>query len=288
MPPKQSKLNFSAVDKPSALREPLGPVSPNPARKNLKRQASPEADESKPVIERPKKAKRKSSKPSESIPDIDDATPEPTSPSADKLPSTKKLSRSKMELATMTPAQAGETLDRLRYGYTDKSGSRYPAAVRLPSGCLIAQKAKNRPDDSGYVIMALVSKGTRGLAGSAKSTPPQHVSGRLVIIESGTPEDRENIRKEGWEASHLCHNPACIEETHIVAEKKADNDARKDCNRKFFEAYVTVGGQRISVLKSAYECPHEARPCIRREVDGVLTLDRVDTLQLFARLHENA
>lgn len=37
------------------------------------------------------------------------------------------------------------------------------------------------------------------------------------------------VVKEGEQASHLCHNPACIVRTHIVPEPSENNQIRKNC-----------------------------------------------------------
>lgn len=54
------------------------------------------------------------------------------------------VSRTLNELRGVDPKVAADTLDRLASGYTDKSGSGYPAALKNASGCLLAQKGVNR------------------------------------------------------------------------------------------------------------------------------------------------
>lgn len=186
----------------------------------------------------------------------------------------------------MSPRLADETLKRLRLGYTDKSGSRYSAATRMPNNCLLAQKGKNRDNDTGYIQIAPISTNTRGLAGSKNDNLQSQNAHRLVVMALKSEEDRCNLIEKGWEASHLCHNPTCIEETHIVVEAKKDNEARKVCKGKFTAGYILINGIRTLVFKSDHVC-HHSPSCLRREFDGRVELSS-DDLRIVANEIENA
>lgn len=59
----------------------------------------------------------------------------------------------------------------------------------------------------------------------------------------------------GDHASHLCHNPTCINPDHIVVEKKELNEGRKSCKGRVV-VLTTIGGKqfRLPPLKQC-ECP---------------------------------
>jgi len=61
-----------------------------------------------------------------------------------KPPAVSAPSKALIALATVTPTQALATLQRLIDGYTDKSGSGYPAAATNLAGCVLVQKGANR------------------------------------------------------------------------------------------------------------------------------------------------
>jgi hypothetical protein len=48
------------------------------------------------------------------------------------------------ELRSITLSAARDILERLAYGYTDKSGAGYTAALTNADGCKLAQKGANR------------------------------------------------------------------------------------------------------------------------------------------------
>jgi hypothetical protein len=49
-----------------------------------------------------------------------------------------------LELKLVSRETAQATLQRLKDGYIDKSGSGYPAALRNNAGCILAQKTTQR------------------------------------------------------------------------------------------------------------------------------------------------
>lgn len=181
------------------------------------------------------------------------------------------LSTTLRELRGVSPKLARDTLRRLEAGYVDKSGSGYPAAVRTPSGCLLAQKPPNRADN-GYIQIAPISTATRGLAGSrAIKQMPQNAH-RLVVIGHGTEEERRRLVENGDHASHRCGQPTCIEPSHIVVESKADNEARKACKQSLLVGLATVDGVTKTVWRSSYQCDHTPS-CIARVAEGVLVAE---------------
>ncbi|KAI0021713.1 hypothetical protein F4780DRAFT_737429 [Xylariomycetidae sp. FL0641] len=61
---------------------------------------------------------------------------------------------------------------------------------------------------------------------------------------------------EGAHASHLCHQPACINQDHIVVESKEENEARKGCKgRIIIKTIKTIVGGVAYTLPPANQCP---------------------------------
>jgi hypothetical protein len=54
------------------------------------------------------------------------------------------------------------------------------------------------------------------------------------------------------ETSHLCHNPRCCRQSHVVFETNADNYARRVCDQMF-------------KIDPNHVCTHHSPPCIRSE-----------------------
>jgi hypothetical protein len=124
--------------------------------------------------------------------------------------------------------------DRLVNGYADKSGSSYGPAVKTSTGCLLAQKVDQ---GAGYVQFQMKSK-SAGLPGNGKLTWGAHQA--TVFLFGSQLEQWFVLKKciaglpagDRWEVSHRCHNPNCIEPSHLVIEPKSRNESRKICKYK--------------------------------------------------------
>ena len=51
------------------------------------------------------------------------------------------------------------------------------------------------------------------------------------MSDKGSEQEVEKML-QGGHASHLCHNPTCINHQHLVVESKAQNEERKACKGK--------------------------------------------------------
>ncbi|MBD5606626.1 MAG: hypothetical protein IAI48_16275 [Candidatus Eremiobacteraeota bacterium] len=67
----------------------------------------------------------------------------------------------------------------------------------------------------------------------------------------------------GEHASHLCHNPTCINHHHLVVEPKAKNEQRKECKLKL-RGRITIAGKMYNLVGGG-ECECSP-PCILRDV----------------------
>ena len=121
------------------------------------------------------------------------------------------------EFLGLTRGDAVKMVNRLIVGYTDdRSKSGYPAAVRdSVRGCLVGQKAPNRAQN-GYIQLTPISEGTRGLGGSKKVKAKPQSAARVVVLAFKSDADAALIKLPGYEASHLCHNPLCIEHLSLI------------------------------------------------------------------------
>lgn len=65
----------------------------------------------------------------------------------------------------------------------------------------------------------------------------------------------------GAQASHICHQPTCINPLHIVVEPKEQNEARKACKALGPIIKTTVEGREM-VLPPNGSCGCKGRKCI--------------------------
>jgi hypothetical protein len=65
----------------------------------------------------------------------------------------------------------------------------------------------------------------------------------------------------GEQASHLCHQPTCINPEHIVVEPKAANEGRKAC-RALGPIFKTVWQGKELTLPPQGVCNCSGRKCI--------------------------
>ncbi|KAF4625086.1 hypothetical protein G7Y89_g13083 [Cudoniella acicularis] len=156
------------------------------------------------------------------------------------------------ELKLVTKEVAQDTLKRLRDGYTDKSGSSYPAAVITPSGCILCQKKPNRAEN-GYIQIAPISTGTRaGTKNGITAQKPLPQNAHWLAVVAYKSEEEIEGMLAGAQASHLCHNPLCINPDHITVEEKAKNEARKGCAGRVAVRTVIAGQKTGYPADSTY------------------------------------
>ena len=73
-------------------------------------------------------------------------------------------------------------------------------------------------------------------------------------------EDVRRLVEDGWHASHLCGNPLCFAEEHILVEPKAANERRKNCPGARPTIVAELGGRTLLVPPAPCTCPR--RRCI--------------------------
>lgn len=125
-----------------------------------------------------------------------------------KRPRTERL-----PLTDIDPQAAAKALARLDKGH----GRHYKPATTNPTGCKLAQKAKNK-GTTGWVKMKVSGCGRC-----------EYYIHHLALVAAGRTADVELIVMGTHQASHRCHNPNCYEATHIVAEPMELNIARSMC-----------------------------------------------------------
>ncbi len=82
---------------------------------------------------------------------------------------------------------------------------------------------------------------------------------RLAVVAHQTDNEVQSLlADDGQHASHLCHEPLCIEPTHIVVESKIDNEARKMCKGRLV-VRTTISGVEYDLPPRP--CPHTP-PCL--------------------------
>ncbi|KAK9384654.1 zinc-binding loop region of homing endonuclease-domain-containing protein [Lipomyces mesembrius] len=153
-------------------------------------------------------------------------------------------------------------------GYKGTTGSFIPPAVIPPNGCCLPQK---KPDNNGYVKIRPVAVFT----GHALKDGPKKIrdkyqhAHRVVCYLTKCDEDVHNMLYRGYEVSHLCHQPRCINADHLVVETHKDNDSRRICAVKV-DIKILVDGR--DYILDAEECPHSPRCIIRLDSRAAIEL----------------
>lgn len=84
--------------------------------------------------------------------------------------------------------------------------------------------------DNGYIQVAPVAairiRVKKGEPPRRKPAPQN--AHRLVVLASKSDDEFQRLLA-GEHASHLCHQPTCINPAHIVVESRAVNEGRKRC-----------------------------------------------------------
>lgn len=88
---------------------------------------------------------------------------------------------------------------------------------------------------------------------------------RVVLWARMSQEEKEAFMDGKLQASHLCHESMCITDSHIIAETKEENEARKSCSKQLRRASVVIGGKVVE-LESTFTCEHEPK-CIPKIID---------------------
>ena len=196
----------------------------------------------------------------------EDAVADSSSSSDDEQAGAAPSSRSLQQLSLVTSEMARATCEKMKSGYSTRSGQSVPRMQTNSLGCWLAQKATNR-SVNGYVTVAPEGLTSRlGLAKQASSTAkkssrkalPQGIH-RLAVLAYQQAEARRRLL-DGEHASHLCHNPTCFRPSHIHVEPKWMNEDRKDCGKKR-RIVMIVGGKRIRQTLASLGCKHNP-PCL--------------------------
>lgn len=190
-------------------------------------------------------------------------------PTPTKNPPPPPLSKSAQQLAAVSPKAARNTLERLKVGYTQKSGQGYPAMQTNMAGCWLAQKSTNRADNGYVQISPMVESTGRSANGVHKEAVLPQGAHRLAVRAWKSEEDSRNITDKGWDASHLCHQPTCFNPDHIVVEPKWLNELRKKCaGYGGVITLVNILGQAYKILP-AKKCSCADGKCIQMVQNGI-------------------
>ncbi|KAJ5096469.1 hypothetical protein NUU61_005825 [Penicillium alfredii] len=150
-----------------------------------------------------------------------------------------KLSRMAMELALVSRADARRALQRLQNG---------------------AQGAKPRGTRT-YKLKSPIVRRSRVLKGiPPRRTPAPQNAHRPVVLAEKTDEEIARLLA-GEQASHLCHQPTCVNPDHIVVEPKMANEARKGC-RSLGPTIKTVWNGKVLSLPPRGVCNRPGQRCV--------------------------
>jgi len=106
------------------------------------------------------------------------------------------------------------TLKKLKNGYPGQ----YPASKTNSIGCFLCQKARNKGKNKGWIKTKLIGSGEKD----------EYYIHYLALIRANRSQELENMTKD-HQVSHLCHNPRCFNEKHLIVEHKKSNLERNKC-----------------------------------------------------------
>ena len=107
-----------------------------------------------------------------------------------------------------------------------------PPACTNVLGCWLSQSRAQQ--NGGHTQMSplfprLSSRAPNGAGAVSQRRSPQLVH-RLSVRAWGSWESLQHMFEDGWEVSHLCHQPACFNPDHLAVESHAANMTRKQCS----------------------------------------------------------
>lgn len=98
----------------------------------------------------------------------------------------------------------------------EKGSKFFKPSITNSIGCKIACKAKN--------------KGKKGrVKCSITGSKNEYYINLLALIADDRKDDISKIEEDGFQASHLCHQSACFNSSHLVVESKESNLERNKC-----------------------------------------------------------
>ncbi|KAJ8100660.1 hypothetical protein POJ06DRAFT_253352, partial [Lipomyces tetrasporus] len=155
-----------------------------------------------------------------------------------------------------------KSFERLRDGYSSRHhGQSLPPAVITAIGWQLAQKKGGHERDTFQSDLLLFLPVIPGRTSPRKLIRDGFQwAHRVVCYLTKSEVDVYNLLCRGYEASHLCHQPACINPDHLAVETMAANKSRKICSGKV-NVKMSVNG-RDYLLKTE-EYPHSP-PCVIR------------------------
>ncbi|KAK9429742.1 hypothetical protein V1505DRAFT_147484 [Lipomyces doorenjongii] len=162
-------------------------------------------------------------------------------------------------------------IELLIQGYKSRNGNGFvPPAVIAPNGCHLPQR---RPIEGGYILIQPVALFNRKVK---NNEPNQEIkkdgvqkAHRVVCYLTKSEDDVHNLLYRGYHASHLCHQPGCINPDHLVVETQAANESRKMCSTK---ANVKISVNGRDYLLKAEGCPHSPLCVIKLETRAAIEL----------------
>ena len=115
-------------------------------------------------------------------------------------------------ILNLDPADVSEALNRVEEGYK----SYYGPASSNSIGCLLANKASNKPFRAGWVKCKV--------GGQRKEYYVHH----LALIPAGRGGELRGLLKKK-QVSHLCHQRTCFNASHLIVEDRKTNQDRTKC-----------------------------------------------------------
>lgn len=132
----------------------------------------------------------------------------------------------------LTEQDITATLLRLEQGYGKGKNQVYPAISVPTTGCLLCRKTPNKTrqqrDKSTPYGWVKCKVGKKNNCNGRKAQREYYVH-HLALLRAGRRDELERAYAKQHQVSHLCHNPACFNDKHLIIETPAANQQRSMC-----------------------------------------------------------
>lgn len=123
-----------------------------------------------------------------------------------------------------------KALSRMKNGFTRGNKVVFPKAERLPTGCLLCQKKGNKSTadrSRGWIKCKVGSSSKREYYIHHLALLAADRGAELGQVFIGRNPDQ--VFTDRKQVSHLCHNPICFNEEHLIVETASENLERNMC-----------------------------------------------------------
>lgn len=143
-------------------------------------------------------------------------------------------SSSSHPIFNLTEQDITATLFKLKQGYGKGKNQVYPAIYVPTTGCLLCRKTPNKTRQRGEStsygwVKCKVGRKNKSNNGKKVLQQREYYIHHLALLGAGRKEELEHTYTKQYQVSHLCHNPACFNDKHLIIETPTANQQRNMC-----------------------------------------------------------